>query len=108
LPIDPQLVRVPYETESDLLTTIYANSITLTPGTVTVSVDHGEMEVHALTPHAAEGLKSGEMHRRVMRLDRRRSAPDASGASRSVPGGDGPAPSGGDAEDAGSGRGDSA
>lgn len=74
LPIDPQLVRIPYDTETELLTTLYANSITLTPGTVTVSVDAGEFEVHALTPESAEALHTGAMQRRVKRLERAPSA----------------------------------
>jgi multicomponent Na+:H+ antiporter subunit E len=50
---------------------IYANSITLTPGTVTVSVDQkkGELLVHALSEKAARELLSGEMHRRVRKLE---------------------------------------
>ncbi len=50
---------------------IYANSITLTPGTVSLSVDNNEIEVHALSKEFAEGLQSGEMDRRVATLDAR-------------------------------------
>lgn len=69
LPIDPQMVRVPYESDSELITTYYANSITLTPGTITVSVEDGVMEVHALTKENAEALETGEMYERVKRLE---------------------------------------
>ena len=44
---------------------IYANSITLTPGTVTVSVEPETLLVHALTREGAAGLKEGDMERRV-------------------------------------------
>jgi multicomponent Na+:H+ antiporter subunit E len=69
LPIDPRLIRVPYETSTDLHTTLYANSITLTPGTITVAVEEDAMVVHALSETSAEGLMSGEMHDRVKSLE---------------------------------------
>ncbi len=69
LPIDPQMVRIRYESDSELITTYYANSITLTPGTITVSVEDGVMEVHTLTKENAEALEGGEMYERVRRLE---------------------------------------
>ena len=48
---------------------IYANSITLTPGTVTLAVEDGVMTVHALTRGAADGVKSGEMDRRCTAVE---------------------------------------
>jgi multicomponent Na+:H+ antiporter subunit E len=52
---------------------IYANSITLTPGTVTTSLSEGVLEVHALTREAAESLLEGDMDRRVAALEWRKS-----------------------------------
>ena len=71
LPISPRMIRVPAEQKSALGKVLYANSITLTPGTVTVDVDEheGTLLVHALTTSAAEGLESGEMGRRVAALE---------------------------------------
>ena len=71
LKISPRMIRVPYSTKTSVGKVIYANSITLTPGTVTISVDEqtGEMLVHALSDKAAEGLLSGEMHERVKKLE---------------------------------------
>jgi multicomponent Na+:H+ antiporter subunit E len=43
---------------------IYANSITLTPGTVSVELENGSILVHALTKAGADGLSSGDMDRR--------------------------------------------
>ena len=43
----------------------YANSITLTPGTITVGVANGMVEVHALTSSTADELLSGRMDKRV-------------------------------------------
>ncbi|MHA6289235.1 Na+/H+ antiporter subunit E [Maricaulis sp. CAU 1757] len=46
--VEPRLVRVPAEQRSDLGHTVFANSITLTPGTVTVDVEEDGFLVHAL------------------------------------------------------------
>lgn len=68
LPISPRMVRVKAGQKTDLGRVIYANSITLTPGTVTCAVDGDEFIVHALTREAADDLMSGDMDRRVTRL----------------------------------------
>jgi multicomponent Na+:H+ antiporter subunit E len=44
---------------------IYANSITLTPGTISLDLREGQILVHALTADSAAGVESGEMDRRV-------------------------------------------
>ncbi|WP_237064954.1 Na+/H+ antiporter subunit E [Microbulbifer guangxiensis] len=67
--ISPVSGRVPCRLESDLSRVIYANSITLTPGTVTVSLDDGEVLVHALTESGLAELREGEMEGRVARLE---------------------------------------
>jgi multicomponent Na+:H+ antiporter subunit E len=48
--------------------TLLANSITLVPGTMTLSVDGGSFVVHALTPRATAALASGEVQRRIARI----------------------------------------
>jgi multicomponent Na+:H+ antiporter subunit E len=63
LPIDPGLVRVPTRLRSALAVTTFANSITLTPGTVTVDVEGDELVVHALVRQPPEGFAA--MERRV-------------------------------------------
>ena len=65
LPISPTMVRLKASQTSDLGQVIYANSITLTPGTVSVDVENGEILVHALTREGAQALEDGEMDRRV-------------------------------------------
>ena len=77
--IDPVLARVPSGQRSDLGKVLYANSITLTPGTVSTDVTGGEIEVHALTHAAMADLKSGEMNRRASALEGKRAAPPESG-----------------------------
>jgi multicomponent Na+:H+ antiporter subunit E len=69
LDIDPQMIRVPHELRTAYGVATYMNSITLTPGTVTVDVGEDELLVHALTTEAAEDLQSGEMHRRVKHVE---------------------------------------
>lgn len=65
MPIRPTLIRVNASQKSELGRVIYANSITLTPGTVSINVDGNTIEVHALTREAAQDLRRGEMDRRV-------------------------------------------
>jgi multicomponent Na+:H+ antiporter subunit E len=65
LPISPTIVRVKATQKTELGRVIYANSITLTPGTVTIDVEGHELVVHALSREGAEALETGEMDRRV-------------------------------------------
>ena len=69
LPIHPRILRVEASQETAIGQVIYANSITLTPGTITLDVRDGQLLVHALTDDSAEGLISGEMDRRCARLE---------------------------------------
>jgi multicomponent Na+:H+ antiporter subunit E len=65
----PTVFTVRASQKSELGRVIYANSITLTPGTVTIAVDGDRLTVHALTPGAVEGLEGGEMDRRASRIE---------------------------------------
>jgi multicomponent Na+:H+ antiporter subunit E len=69
LPIERSVIRVPTGDMSPLRETIYANAITLTPGTVSLDVSNGEVIVHALSRTAAEEVRTGEMARRVTGLE---------------------------------------
>ncbi len=69
LAIDPRMARIPYSTKHPFVTTTYANSITLTPGTVTVSVDDKSMLIHCLTKDGEDSLIEGDMERHVKRLE---------------------------------------
>jgi len=69
LPIDPCVVRVTGTQKTDLCRVIYANSITLTPGTVSLELDGEEIVVHALTQEAADDVMTGDMDRRVTGLE---------------------------------------
>ncbi len=69
LPIHPRILRVDASQKTNVGQVIYANSITLTPGTVTLDIREGKFLVHALTTDSAQGLLSGEMDRRVSRFE---------------------------------------
>jgi len=69
LPISPTLVRVKTTQQTALGQVIYANSITLTPGTISIELTGDEILVHALTDDGATGVLSGDMDRRVTRFE---------------------------------------
>ncbi|TCT04145.1 multisubunit sodium/proton antiporter MrpE subunit [Tepidamorphus gemmatus] len=67
LAISPTLVRVTAHQSGPVGITTFANSITLTPGTISAVVleQRHEILVHALTEEGAKDLAGGEMDRRV-------------------------------------------
>ena len=65
LPIDPEMVEFDAAVWSVLPVTTLANSITLTPGTLTVDVERQHMRIHTLTASAREGLFDGSLERAV-------------------------------------------
>ena len=69
LPIHPMLIKVKAGQRSDLGRVIYANSITLTPGTVSVDIEGETITVHALSKEAADGVLTGAMDARVTKLE---------------------------------------
>ncbi|KAA5607681.1 cation transporter [Roseospira marina] len=68
--VAPRMAWVPASQCSDLGTVIYANSITLTPGTISVHVERGRILVHALEGGGIDDLEAGEMDRRCARVER--------------------------------------
>lgn len=56
LPISPGLVIMRNELKHDLTRVLYANSITLTPGTITVDLSGNYHVVHAVTDPAGRGV----------------------------------------------------
>jgi multicomponent Na+:H+ antiporter subunit E len=67
LPIDPQLVSYQTDLDGELALTTFANSVTLTPGTLTVDVDadEGRLLVHTLTTDSRDDLFDGSLERGV-------------------------------------------
>lgn len=68
--ISPCSARLPTSLRSDLGRVLYANSITLTPGTVAVDLEGDEVVVHALTREGLAELQTGEMERKVKALEK--------------------------------------
>ena len=59
--ISPQLFELPLTKKTDLSRVIYANAITMTPGSVSVNLDMRTITVHTLSIESAEDLRSGRM-----------------------------------------------
>lgn len=68
--VRPSVFHVPMNLRSAVGKVTYANSITLTPGTVTLLLEQDSVEVHALLTSSAEGIKSGQMERKVAWLEK--------------------------------------
>ena len=108
LPIAPAVRWLPAGQRSELGRVVYADSITLTPGTLSIDLRDGWVEVHALNEESLDALAGGlDMDDRVSRLEPEpvrprpsasepvssgppvsepsRSQPPASGLSRSEP-----------------------
>jgi multicomponent Na+:H+ antiporter subunit E len=70
LPIDPILKNIPSEQRTELGRVSYANSITLTPGTVAINIaSNRDVLVHALDKAAIEELENGDMGNKVCELE---------------------------------------
>lgn len=68
MPIDPKIVTFKTKLETDISCVTLANSITLTPGTITMEIRDGVYYVHALSKKVADELKAGEMEDRVAHI----------------------------------------
>ncbi len=65
---DPELFSVTATQKNENGLANYANSITLTPGTVTVSINENIFLVHALTAEMGDDVRSGTMDEKVTKL----------------------------------------
>lgn len=70
LPISPRIITVRASQQTELGIAVHANSITLTPGTLSIDASEGQIQVHALAHEIAVGLAEGEMDRRVRALEK--------------------------------------
>jgi multicomponent Na+:H+ antiporter subunit E len=68
-PIDPCIIRFTPDLKSDFGRVTLANSITLTPGTVTVDIENGEFIVHALSREAADAVLAGAMEKKAQGVE---------------------------------------
>lgn len=63
--VTPRMDEYKFTQKTDLGRVIYANSITLTPGTVSVELTKDSVIVHALATELADGLATGEMAKAI-------------------------------------------
>ena len=66
--INPVLLRIPTQLRTDAAKILLGNSITLTPGTVTLDIDESDFIVHALSPNLASSLLDGTDQNRIARV----------------------------------------
>ncbi|KTG14415.1 monovalent cation/H+ antiporter subunit E [Haloferax profundi] len=90
LPIEPEMQRFRAAIWGDLSVTTLANSITLTPGTLTVDMERDSLVIHSLTQSSRDGLEEGALERAVRFVFYGRSAarlpsPAERGAISSLP-----------------------
>lgn len=69
LPISPTMTVVKASQKTTVGRATYANSITLTPGTITVGVSGNRLTIHALVKEGASDLEAGGMDRRVSQFE---------------------------------------
>lgn len=69
LETQPQLKGFDSQLKTTAGKVVLANSITMTPGTITVDVRDGHYLVHCLDESFGEGLEGSEMEKRVSRLE---------------------------------------
>ena len=68
--IEPKLVKFRVDLKSDTLRAVLADSITLTPGTITVTLEGDEYLVHCLDKDLAEGMSDSEFVRKLKEFER--------------------------------------
>lgn len=69
LNLSPTIVDIEADPKTEMGQVILGNSITLTPGTITLDIHNGRLVVHCLTKAGAEDLQQGVMNRRVAGLE---------------------------------------
>jgi multicomponent Na+:H+ antiporter subunit E len=68
--VEPIIVRIKPDLKSEFLRVVLANSITLTPGTITVSISEEELVVHCLDKSLAEGMEQSQFVKMLQRMER--------------------------------------
>jgi multicomponent Na+:H+ antiporter subunit E len=68
MPIDPKIIKFKTKLKKDISLVTFANSITLTPGTITADIREGDYYVHSLSKKVTDDLLSGEMENKVAHI----------------------------------------
>ena len=69
MPINPRIVKFKNDLNTNMGIVTLANSITLTPGTVTIKAGKDEFIIHAIDDKFVDGIIEGEMQRRVKEIE---------------------------------------
>lgn len=67
--MEPVIVKFHTSLKSDFTRMLLANSITLTPGTITVSLEGDEYTIHCLDTSLADGLENSDFEKALKKLD---------------------------------------
>ena len=67
--MEPVIVHVPVDLKSETARVILANSITLTPGTITVSMTEKDLLVHCLDKSLSEGMENSVFVRLLREME---------------------------------------
>jgi len=69
MPIEPSIITFETTLKKEMSIVAFANSITLTPGTITMDVHDGKyFVIHCISRKVADDLLSGEMERKIARI----------------------------------------
>lgn len=66
---DPVIVKIHTQLKTRTARVLLANSITLTPGTITVSLEEDELMVHCLDRSFSEGLEGSSFEQALLKLE---------------------------------------
>lgn len=67
--MEPIIVKFRTSLKSDFTRMLLANSITLTPGTITISMEEDEYTIHCLDTSLADGLEDSDFERALKKLE---------------------------------------
>jgi len=69
MPISPELVETETDLKTDYGKTALGNSITLTPGTVTIEIENSKILVHAITKEHAQDIRNKDIEKKILRIE---------------------------------------
>jgi multicomponent Na+:H+ antiporter subunit E len=67
--ISPELINYKTKIKSDFCRTIFANSITLTPGTITVLMEDENMLIHCLEKESVEDISNSKFEKIILKVE---------------------------------------
>lgn len=68
MPIEPKVIGYRSRLEDSFLLSVYANAITLTPGTMTVDIDQNLLQIHCLSDQYAKGLEDSAIEGILLKI----------------------------------------